>query len=696
MITRIGFGTAQARPGTTRVQLRLGQTLTVGLGVTASSPDELADATAFVWTNYGSHDPSAFTAVPMQPVTPSDGHQRAFEATLAPAALGTFIATAYVVTQGAQHWAQDHTAPDPGRDAWNLNNRLVFRVSSPDIEGLFVRQVPLDKANARSDSTDISTIDDMLEEGTGWYNLTKLAADGVNCIWVQVPYRIDLWEGLPSVDDAGSDYASTDWFSIDPELSREARVVPAWDLDRQRELANGVMKRFTDRAHELGMKVLFEIAPNHVGHNFIFRDSFEDGGGMQVRRRDYQQTAVNAAQLAEVNARLGSPNVDEMVKNYAEWMLPQMYATRYPDGTYNPFGAASVFETYSPDWYGLWADTKHLNHGGHAGQHIWYPKTDQNYRVLAYIGRVMRWAATELGADGFRIDHTLGMPFHFFEQTLPWAEMKVREARGDDAYLILVHEDHDRKDYSARVGDIVQSKGYEGLLHALTHQDVEGVWNLYNNPYFITEFTGTGNHDEVRGSNFFPGDLLALGNAVLTMQFMGGAMTMLAGDEYAEGEKLRFKAKGGIPTLWQLRLNQLPQANQTLAYWVARGGQLKRDHRALRGTQRERLATVGGGGAPRILACARSSGQAGDVPLMMFNNLDRQNWVTATFDVGTGVRSWLGQAPGAFYQVRDLIGVDPQRPLWRRALQGQELLDQGIGIGLQPYQIQLLELERLG
>lgn len=376
-------------------------------------------------------------------------------------------------------------------------------------------------------------------------------------------------------------------------------------------------------------------------------------------------------------------------------MLPQMYAARYADGTYNPFGAASVFETYSPDWYGLWADTKHLNHGGHAGQGVWYPKTEQNHRVLAYIGRVVRWAATELGVDGFRFDHSLGMPYYFFEQTLPWVEMKVREDRGDDAYLLLVHEDHDRKDYSARVGDIVQSKGYEGLLHALTHQDVEGVWNLYNDPNFAIEFTGTGNHDEVRGSNFFPGDLLAYGNAVLTMQFMGGPMTMLAGDEYAEADKLRFKAKGGIPTLWQLRLGELPQVNQTLAYWVARGGRVKTGHRVLRGTHRERLGSVGGGEVPRMLACARSSGQAGEVPLMLFNNLDRHNWITASFDVGSGVRSWLGLAPSAYYQVRDLIGVDPQRPLWRRPLPGQELLDQGIHVGLQPYQIQLLELERL-
>lgn len=695
MIVKIGFGTAQVRGGTTRVDLRSGQPLTLGLGVSATSAEELNDVAAFVWTNYGSADPGQFIAIEMAAVPPSDDYQRAFQVALAPAALGTFIATAYVVVGGVQRWAQDYAAPNPARDAYNFNNRLVFRVSSPEIDGLLVRQVPLDKANARSDSTDISTIDDMLEEGDGWYNLKLLADEGVNCVWVQVPYRLDLWDRLPSVDDAGSDYASTDWFAIDPELSREARAVPPWDLDRQRELANGVMKRFVDGAHQLGMRVLFEIAPNHVGHNFIFRDAFEQGAALDVRRRDYSQAAINAQQLAEVNARLAGPDYSETVKNYMEYMLPQMYAAKYPDGSYNPYGATSVDETYSPDWYGVWADVKHLNHGGHSGQHIWYPRTEQNYHVLAYIGRVMRWAATELGVDGFRIDHTLGMPYYFFEQTLPWVEMKIREGRGDGAHMILVHEDHDRKDYSARVGDVVQSTGYKWLLQALTDQDVEQVWNFYRNPYVTTEFTGTGNHDEVRGSTFFAGDLLAYGNAVLTMLLMGGAMTMLAGDEYGEGQQLRFKAKGGIPTLWQLRLRQLPQDNATLAYWIGQAGKLRTGHPSLRGTQRERLGPRDGGTPSRLLACVRSSGDPANVPLLVLNNLDRRNWVTATYDVGGTVSAWLQSVPAAFYQIRDLLSLDPDRPLWRRPLHGQELLDEGLHIGLQSYQIQVLELARL-
>lgn len=693
MIRSIGFGTAQVRPGTTRVEVRPGQTLTVGLGVSATSSDELANARAWVYTNYGSRDPASFAEVAMTPVTPTDGHHRAFQATLPAATVGTCIATAFVELDGARHWAQDHAPADPGKDEHNLVNRLVFRVSHPDVEHLLVRQVPLDKANARSDSTDISTIEDMLD-GPG-YALPRLADEGVTCVWVQVPYRLDVWDRLPAVDDAGSDYASTDWFSIDPELSRDARLVPPWDLDRQRELANASMRRFVDAAHDLGMRVLFEIAPNHVGHNFIFRDAFEVGSMVEVHRRDYQQVVTDAAQLADVAARLAAQGTDESVKDFAEYMLPQMYATRRPDGRYDPAGATSVHETYSPDWYGVWADTKHLNHGGHAGQRLWYPRTAQNMRVLAYIGRAMLWAVTELGADGFRVDHTLGMPYHFFEQTLPWVESRMRSSRGEEAFLLLVHEDHDRKDYSARVGDVVQSKGYEGLLHALAHQDVEAVWGLYGNPHVTAEFTGTGNHDEVRGSTFFGGDLLAFGNAVLTMLLMGGPMTMLAGDELAEGQQLRFKARGGIPTVWQLRTGELPAANATLATWVARAGRLRTRHPALAGTARERLHARSGDGAHRIIACTRTGPDDDGPPLVVVDNLGRTGWATATYDVGASLGAWLAQAPGDFYQVRDLVGPDPDRPLWSRPISGHELVGNGLGIGLQPYQVQALELARL-
>jgi len=692
LIESMGFGTAQVEPGTFWVRLAEGEQLTVGLGVTATSPDELAGATAHVWTNYGAADPGVFSALSMTETVPTDHHQRAFALTLGPAALGTFIVTAYLEVGNVRHWAPDHAGYGSGGAEFGLANRLVFRVSSADIKGLFVREVPIDKANARSDSTDISIIEDLLEEDSGWYSLKKLHAEGVNCVWFQVPYRIDPWDGLDPADDAGSDYASTDWFSIDPELSHDSRAVPPWDLDRQQRLANDAMKRLVNKAHELGMKVLIEIAPNHVGHNFIFRDSFEVAGAVELRRRDYGQAAVDPAQLTQINQRLASPDYGEDIKNYAEYILPQMYAAYYPDGRYNPFGATSVNETYSPDWYGKWADVKHLNHGGHAGQHVWIPVTPQNFHVLAYIGRAMAWAVTELGVDGFRIDHALGMPFHFFEQTLPWVEMKARERRGPGTSLIWAPEDHNRKDYTRCVADVIQSMGYMELLAAFAAQDVDRIWRAFGDVEGKAEFLSTGNHDERRGVQFFSGDLLAYGNAVITMQLLGGPMVMLAGDEYGEGQQLRFKTRGGVPTIWQLRQGLLPVANTNLAYWIGRGADLRATHQALREAGRERLTQLAGNGPHLIFAWSHPSSGPPNPPLMLFSNLDRQSWSTGTFDLGGNVRSWLAPQPNRFYQIRDLVGFDPGRYLWSRPLLGQDLLDNGLGIGLQPNQIQALEL----
>lgn len=702
MITHIGFGTAQVRWPSGRVDVRPGERLTLGLGVSATEPADLEGAAAYVWTNYGTGGSAEFRGVAMAPVPVGDGHQRAFAVELSPARPGTYVATAYVDVGGQRHWAQDHGGPGTrdGNPEWNLRNRLVFRVRHDVVDRLYIRQVPLDKVNARSDSTDISTVDDMIDgssPGQAWYTLGRLRDEGVNAVWIQVPYRLDVWDRSHPEDTAGSEYASNDWFSIDPELSIEARQVPGWDLDRQREFANAAMRRFVEQAHELGMLVLTEIAPNHVGHNFIFRDLFGDPGASDVRRRDYSQAAVDEQQLGQVRERLASGDYDETVKNYAEYMLPQMYAAKWPDGSYNPFGASSVSETYSPDWYGLWEDTKHLNHGGHAGQRIWYPRTRQNYRVMDYIGRAMLWALTDLRVDGFRVDHTLGMTFHFFEQTLPWVEQQARAVRGEDFSMILVHEDHDRKAYSARVGDVVQSNGYHGLLEAFRWQRLEDVWAWYE--FNHEEFVGTGNHDEARGSEVFGGDLLAYGNAVIAMQLLGGPMLMLAGDEFAEGQKLRFKAKGGIPTLWQARLGQLPQANLDLASWVGRGGTLRTRHPQLRGADRRRLRIVEGDPGLRILAFSRGAGQeaaAGPgAPLLVFANLEQSGWTSARFELGERCRAWLEAAPDDYYQIWDLMGFDPERPLWSRSRPGRQILDEGLDIGLQPYQIQALELSRV-
>lgn len=152
--------------------------------------------------------------------------------------------------------------------------------------------------------------------------------------------------------------------------------------------------------------------------------------------------------------------------------------------------------------------------------------------MLAYSGLAMAWSRTEFGVDGFRINHVFGMPFHFFEQTLPWVKMTVREKRGPGASMIWVPEDHNRKEYTTCVGDVIQATGSMGMLQAFADLDIDRVWGTLAAVEFGRECLATGDHDERRGIELFGGNLLAFGNAVMTMQLLGGPLPMLTGDEY--------------------------------------------------------------------------------------------------------------------------------------------------------------------
>ena len=668
---KIGFGTPNVRPGTSIVDVKLGESIELGLGYT---PDHNNQALkAYVWTNLGTTNPSDFQQVAMSPVPSSDDHPLAFSVSLPLAKPGTYIATAFVEHGTTKTWA--------GKD-------VLWRVSPASIDSLYVRQVPIDKANARQDSNEISTMDDMLSTSTLSYTLQKLKDDGVNCLWVQTPYRVDSWDGAHPSDTAGSDYASTDWFSIDPELSRATRMIPDWDTDKQHDAANKKMKELIDKAHQNDMKVVFGIAPNHVGHNYIFRDYFinED----KVKRGNYKQLALRQEQLDHAEKHQ-KDNSGKAVSMYAEYAFPWMYAAKDGYGNYKPEGANNVFETYSPDWYGYWGDTKHLNHGAHAGQRIWHPSHEQNWRVLEYIAHAMLWAVVKLGVDGFRVDHTYGMPYVFFTQTLPWVEHEARKLRPGFESLILFHEDHDRKPFSANVGDVVQSKGYEGILHQLAHHNANGVWDVYQNPHF-NEFSGTGNHDERRGITFFGGDLRAFGNAVITMLFFGGAMTTLAGDEYGESRQLHFKARGGVPTLWQARNKQLPRENRELAYWLSLAGQLRKDEPVLASARRNRLSVNHGA----IIALEKTALSTSNRPIMVFSNINHgwESWAQCGLGPATGawIHDKLASNSNTYFQCRDLYSLSPDRPLWRNPIHGQTLLNEGITIGLAAYQVQVIEL----
>ena len=91
-----------------------------------------------------------------------------------------------------------------------------------------------------------------------------------------------------------------------------------------------------------------------------------------------------------------------------------------------------------------------------------------------------------------------------------------------------------------------------------------------------------------------------------------------------------------------------------------------------------------------ILAAARFGDDPNRAPVLVANLLSGDGWTERNYPVGARIGAWLD--PAAYYQVRDLLSLDPERPLWRQALLGSELLEKGMSIGLLPRQIQALEL----
>ncbi len=634
-----------------------------------------------LWTNADSEDPTKFRGVPMKETRSNDHHPLAYKVDLPVERAGTYKATVRVsVDGGAWKYGPEFKQAD-----------IIFRTRPIEFEKMNVRQVMIGFANNAPGDHTFSTIEDMLDGSWGKYNLESLAGQGVDTLYIESPFRADPWVGRWPGDHAGSPFAATDFFAIDPRVSREARQVPAWDRDKQMDLANAAMKRLTDKAHKLGMKVLFGIAPNHVGHNYTFRDMFEDPqGGLTVMRNNFSQIAVNQGQLDRVQHMLKDPKLKDHERQYAEYLFPEMYARRDA----HPDGAHSVNETMSEWWYGEWNDIKKLNHGGFMAYGISQARGEQNQKVLDWLGRAMAHAVIKLGADGFRIDHGTGMPDQFFQETLTRAQRIVDKAKGEHSPIFLMAEDHDRKAWIGNHVDYIQSKWWETIIHATTTGNPNEFFSVFNNPYFV-EIMQSDNHDEIRGENHFKGDLNAMGRFAITTMFAGGPFSMFMGSEYGESKKIEFKVGGGVPTLWQARNNALADASINLHKWVSKAGHLKTKHPALQTKLIRRLEQTGGD--KHIVAFAKQPDEEKHNRVFVFSNLANQHWQTGTFKLNNGTRQWVhGRNEkadwNAKFQVRNLLSDDPKKHLWDKPKTAAELIDQGVWTGLAPYQVQALEL----
>lgn len=120
-------------------------------------------------------------------------------------------------------------------------------------------------------------------------NLEKIAELGVNVLYLCPPYPI----GVLGRKGIGSPYSSSDFMAVEPEYGTLEEI-----------------KDFVKRAHELNLKVIFDITPNHTSRDHVWASShpeyyvrnengelFYDFDWSDVAKLNYQNPGLCKAML---------------------------------------------------------------------------------------------------------------------------------------------------------------------------------------------------------------------------------------------------------------------------------------------------------------------------------------------------------------------------------------------------------------
>ncbi len=124
------------------------------------------------------------------------------------------------------------------------------------IDDAIIYQINLRSLAAREprNAFEAAAEDDGLESALAYVtrNLSMIADMGVTVVYLLPPYPIGV-EGRKGI---GSPYSSRDFMAVEPEYG---------SLDE--------LKAFVERAHALGLRVIFDITPNHTSRDHVWTTS---------------------------------------------------------------------------------------------------------------------------------------------------------------------------------------------------------------------------------------------------------------------------------------------------------------------------------------------------------------------------------------------------------------------------------------
>ena len=206
---------------------------------------------------------------------------------------------------------------------------------------------------------------------------------------------------------AGSPYAITDYYDIDPDL--------AVDVDRRID----EFEKLVARTHRAGLKVIMDFVPNHVAREYAsdhLPAGVEDLGHGDNREMFFSPTNnfyyITRQQFAPIGVDLG----------YSKDAYIEFPAKASGDDCFTAFPGKN-------NWY----DTIKLNYGYDYGDHSrHYDPIPPTWLKMLNILRY--WAAKSV--DGFRCDMAHMVPVDFWR----WAIPQVREVNPDIIFIAEIYD----------------------------------------------------------------------------------------------------------------------------------------------------------------------------------------------------------------------------------------------------------------
>ena len=326
---------------------------------------------------------------------------------------------------------------------------------------------------------------------------------------------------------AGSPYAITDYYDIDPDL--------AVDVDKRMEEFGALI----ERTHKAGMKVIIDFVPNHVArqyHSICKPEGVKDLGegdnpqnGFDPQNNFYYCPGQRFTPYFDLYHGEDEPYIEEPAKATGN------------DCFHNAPGMN--------DWY----ETVKLNYGvdyyaGRVGHFVPIPNTWSKMTDI-----LLFWAAK--GIDGFRCDMAEMVPAAFWQ----WAVDKVKFAYPQMIFIGEVYNPAEYRNYLGAGFDYLYDKvGMYDTLRAVVrgHQSthaITGAWQATDDIrdhmlYFLE------NHDEQRiASSFFAGDAKkGIPALVVSALLQQNPLMIYAGQEYGERgmDKEGFSGNDGRTTIF--------------------------------------------------------------------------------------------------------------------------------------------------